>query len=57
MEDWFRRLDKYGCPLQVSCFNVESEVNFLIDALKKYDPDYDESVQRKLCMKKITFIF
>ena len=50
-------LEIYGCLVQVCCFPGEAEVKVLVDALKKYEPAYDDSVQRKSCLKKMPLIF
>ena len=57
VEVQFIILDTDGCPVQVHFFPVESEVKVMVDALKKYDPAYNESVRSKLCLKKIPLIF
>ena len=38
-------------------FPGEAEVKFLVDFMNKYDPDYDDSVWIKPCMKKMPLAF
>ena len=57
VEDCLKILDKDGCLLQVFCFPGQAGVKVLVDALKKYDPDYDDSVRRKSCLNKIRLVF
>lgn len=56
-EDLLRILDTYVRPGQVCSFPGEAEVKVLVDVLKKYDPDYYESVRSKSCLKKMSLIF
>ena len=50
--DWFGILDTYGLPVLVRRFPGIAEVIYLIDALKFYDPAYNENLCSKSCLNK-----
>ena len=57
VENGSRILNTDGGSIQVRQFPGKHEVEMLVNSLKMYDPDYNESVQSKSYLKRMSMIF